>query len=87
MTNIFGTCNNFTVLSVILVNTKLCTKNLDSFLTNILQVQSQAILQEKRVIALIFNGLAISPQARIKKIITLASKWSEVKRSIFLQKE
>jgi hypothetical protein len=38
-------------------------KNLDSFLTNILQIQSQAILQEhqeKCVIALISNGLAIS---------------------------
>jgi hypothetical protein len=46
LTNIFGTCNSFAVLSVILVNTKLYKKNLDSFLTNILQIQSQAILQE-----------------------------------------
>jgi hypothetical protein len=43
-------------------------KNLDSFLTNILRVQSSAVLQElqeKRVIALILKGLAIPPQARI----------------------
>jgi hypothetical protein len=47
----------------------------DYFLTNILQIQSEAILQElqeKRVIVLIFNGLAFQPQARIKKIITIA---------------
>jgi hypothetical protein len=53
--------------------------NLDSFLTNILRVQSSAILQElqeKRVIALILKGLAILPQARINifnKNITVAS--------------
>jgi hypothetical protein len=51
-------------------------KNLDYFLTNILRVQSSAILQElqeKRVIALILKGLVIPPQARINifnKIIT-----------------
>jgi hypothetical protein len=85
LTNIFGTCNNFAVLYVNLVNAKLHKKNLDYFLTNILQVQSQAILQElqeKRVIALIFYDLAISPQARtMTKFITKGREYLKDKNN------